>query len=98
VSFLGLLLYVSLDFANPLMPGAVCFDPDRSVDGVGRARVCAVVSLVLVGFVETTPTMAPPRSIALRASTPVTVTGGLRFAPRARTHIPFDSEGASEEH
>jgi len=27
-------LYVTLDFANPLMPGAVNFDPDESVEGV----------------------------------------------------------------
>jgi hypothetical protein len=27
-------LYVTLDFANPLMPGAVNFDPDGSVEGL----------------------------------------------------------------
>jgi hypothetical protein len=31
---LPLLLYVALDFANPLMPGAVCFDPNASIEGV----------------------------------------------------------------
>jgi hypothetical protein len=36
VVFLALVLYVGLDFANPLMPGAVCFDAADSVDGVGR--------------------------------------------------------------
>jgi hypothetical protein len=29
-----ILLYVALDFANPLMPGAVSFAPAASVDGV----------------------------------------------------------------
>jgi hypothetical protein len=35
-----LLLYVSADFSNPMMPGAVSFDPDESVSAVrvDRAR------------------------------------------------------------
>ena len=37
-----LLLYVSLDFANPLMPGAVTFDPSGSVDGLRAPRVRVV--------------------------------------------------------
>jgi hypothetical protein len=36
-----LILYVSLDFANPMMPGAVSFDPDDSVEAIrpDRSRV-----------------------------------------------------------
>lgn len=36
-----LLVYVAVDFANPLMPGAVSFNPDDSVEGVraSQARV-----------------------------------------------------------
>jgi hypothetical protein len=34
-----LLIYVTLDFSNPLMPGAVNFDADDSVDGVHGERV-----------------------------------------------------------
>ena len=30
----ALVRYVALDFANPLMPGAVNFDPDTSGDGI----------------------------------------------------------------
>ena len=33
-----LILYVSLDFANPMMPGAVSFDPDDSVEAVRPDR------------------------------------------------------------
>jgi hypothetical protein len=33
-----LVLYVCLDFANPLMPGAVTFDADESVEGVRAER------------------------------------------------------------
>ncbi len=37
---LALLLYVTLDFGNPLMPGAVSFDPSESVEAMqgGGAR------------------------------------------------------------
>ncbi|MBI2158262.1 MAG: hypothetical protein HYU26_15380, partial [Candidatus Rokubacteria bacterium] len=34
-----LLLYVALDFSNPLMPGAVSFDPDDSVEAVRAGRL-----------------------------------------------------------
>jgi hypothetical protein len=36
-----ILIYVTLDFANPLMPGAVNFDAEDSVDGVHAERVRA---------------------------------------------------------
>ena len=41
-------LYVALDFANPLMPGAVCFDAGDTVDAVRghRPRVTAVPAVV----------------------------------------------------
>lgn len=38
VLVLLVLVYVSLDFANPLMPGAVSFDADDSVEGVHADR------------------------------------------------------------
>ena len=33
-----LLMYVGLDFANPMMPGAVSFDPSECVEGVHLER------------------------------------------------------------
>lgn len=36
---LMLLIYAVLDFANPLMPGAVTFDAEDSVEGVRAERV-----------------------------------------------------------
>jgi hypothetical protein len=36
--FVFLLLYVLLDFSNPLMPGAVNFDADGSIEGVPHHR------------------------------------------------------------
>ena len=41
-------LYVALDFANPLMPGAACFDAGDTVDAVRghRLRVTALPAVV----------------------------------------------------
>jgi hypothetical protein len=36
---LVLVLYVGLDFANPLMPGAMEFDVEDTVDGLRASRV-----------------------------------------------------------
>jgi hypothetical protein len=36
-----LLLYVALDFANPMMPGAVSFDPGDCVEGAHLERARA---------------------------------------------------------
>lgn len=36
---LALLLYLALDFGNPLMPGAVSFDADESVDAMRGGEV-----------------------------------------------------------
>ncbi|HEX9818185.1 MAG TPA: hypothetical protein VGD07_01035 [Methylomirabilota bacterium] len=38
LGLLALLLYVSVDCANPMMAGAVCFDPDTCVEAVTHAR------------------------------------------------------------
>ena len=38
LGLLALLLYVSVDCANPMMAGAVCFDPDACVEAVTHAR------------------------------------------------------------
>ncbi|MBI1737585.1 MAG: hypothetical protein HYR51_20630 [Candidatus Rokubacteria bacterium] len=46
------LLYVALDFTNPLIPGAVSFDPEACTEGArierGRAAVVATPALPLV--------------------------------------------------
>lgn len=54
-----LLIYVTLDFSNPLMPGAVNFDADDSVDGVHAERVRA----------DRYQTVAVPAPILLVAAT-----------------------------
>ncbi|MBI2014339.1 MAG: hypothetical protein HYS77_02180, partial [Candidatus Rokubacteria bacterium] len=41
LAILCVVLYVVLDFSNPLIPGAVSFDPDESVEAVRAGRVAA---------------------------------------------------------
>jgi hypothetical protein len=49
-AMLFLVCYLAADFANPLMPGAVNFDANESVDGVrverGRSEAPALVAIV----------------------------------------------------
>ena len=95
---LAILLYVAADFANPLMPGAVCFDPDESVDGVGRPRASAVSTPALTtpaGPVVSLPPPPPPPAAAhgpmfadARAAGP---------APRARTALPLLSDRSADD-
>ncbi|HXG03343.1 MAG TPA: hypothetical protein VNO23_08040 [Candidatus Binatia bacterium] len=67
VPALVLLLYVALDFANPLMPGAVNFDAGSSVEAVRLERAWSSR-----GLVAATPAVPPPLAVsAALASTPV---------------------------
>ncbi len=46
-----ILLYVTLDFANPMMPGAVMFNPDDTIEGVYVERVRPQSPAVAVALV-----------------------------------------------
>lgn len=62
---LVLLLYVALDFANPLMPGAVSFDAETSVEAVRPERVWSPRALV-----GAMPSALPPLALADLAPAP----------------------------
>src|SRR5262245_62274725 len=90
-SILALLLHLSLDFANPNMPGALCFDPDQSVDAIrtearadAPATVLAVRSPQPPAAAIAPPPPEVPRSAA--ASIASRVTWSLR--PRALLSVP----------
>ncbi len=91
-----LLAYVALDFANPLMPGAVTFDPDDSVEAVRAGHVPAPdavpsVSEPLVPAVVRAPTPRCAIARAARAArTPRERLAHLRRAP-APSSIPARS-------
>ena len=82
---LTLLLYVTLDCANPLMAGAVCFDPDTSVEAVTFARsfpsAGASLTAPVVGVVPPAPT---PARLGVGAGVSVAPAPAGAVAPRAR--------------
>lgn len=73
-----LLLYVSLDFSNPLMPGAVSFDPGESTEGVHLQRLRADN---LLSFVVPAPT--PPAADVRSRPQPLVIRILATSAPRA---------------
>jgi hypothetical protein len=80
-----LLLYVAADFSNPMMPGAVSFDPSASVDGVradrARADDTALPPPVAVGPVRLVlETAAAPSPLARARITPLARTPISRLA------------------
>jgi hypothetical protein len=70
---LFVLLWVVLDFANPLMPGAVRFTAEESVAGVHAERVRPGTPAV---------TTAPAPSLASPAAAPGNAAVLMRPAPR----------------
>ena len=93
---LAILLYVAADFANPLMPGAVCFDPDESVDGVGRPRASVIAAPAPAGAagVAAAPAALPPvtlHAVSCRDAR------AARPAPRARAALPLVSDRPSDD-
>jgi hypothetical protein len=96
LAFAALLLYVAADFANPLMPGAVCFDPDESVDGLARARSSAVMLPVVSAAARTAAAAAPPPVTAHR-STPYPESRAVHAVPRARAALPLLSDRSSDD-
>jgi hypothetical protein len=97
LSFLALVLYVAADFANPLMPGAVCFDPNESVDGVARARSSTIVPPVLSGAPgPATPLPAPP-PVTAPSFIACPAAGAAATPPRARAALPLVSDRSSDD-
>jgi len=94
-----LLLYVSLDVANPLMPGAVQF-VDGSVEVVqaDRARAESIVAPALLAHV---PTLGRPHVVVqtLSRSHPMTVDHRQTLLPARRPPDALsDPASPSEDH
>lgn len=90
-----LLVYVSLDFANPFMPGAVSFESGFvEAAGADRHRPAAA----------TAATVSPPRSgpvLAPERPLPPTRPGSVRrrILPRARHGMPsLDLASPADDH
>jgi hypothetical protein len=75
---LSLLLYITLDFSDPNLPGALNFDLDSSVDGVHTqlrghptiAKGATVPAPVFVQEVTTPKTHTAPRRVSVIVRTP----------------------------
>lgn len=87
------LLYLALDFSNPMLRGAFSFNPDHSVDGVRAEppgeRIASPAALLLPEHVRVDPKPPAPRVVREAVAIP-------RFTPRAAPfrHAP---RGASPE-
>jgi hypothetical protein len=64
----ALLLYLALDCANPLMPGAVCFDPEASVEALSRGRPPSPA--VAAARPDVLPPRAGEAALARRSTSP----------------------------
>lgn len=93
-----LLAYLALDFANPLMPGAVSFDPDDSVEAVrgGHAPAPDAVSFVGEPLVPAVVRAPPPRCSIARAAR-ATRTPRERLAHLRRAPAPSATPARSSE-
>jgi hypothetical protein len=81
----ALLLYVALDLANPLMPGALCFDAEQSIEAVGRAR--SAVAVPAVTAMPVSHAVVPPPPVrAWRPAKPAAPPPDAG-APRARAAL-----------
>jgi hypothetical protein len=84
---LPLLAWFILDFSNPLLPGAVCFDPDDSVEAVRTTAPAAEAPPAAVG-VRSPVISAPDVRPSWRAPHPADRLPRLPFrlamSPRSR--------------
>lgn len=100
LAVLFLLLYVALDFGNPLMPGAVSFDPEDCVEAVRAGRVTAPADGVAVAPAPAPPRFEPVRSADLPLA-PVPAPGPPRERLAHARRIPAPAAAAarlSEDH
>jgi len=82
----AILVYVTLDLSLPAMPGAFVFEPDDSVESIGRGRLVAKIAVVPAPA-SFLPSSQPPADLRhrLRASRGVRPMGRrlVSWLPRA---------------
>ena len=99
LAILFFLLYVAFDFANPLMPGAVSFDPNDSVEAVRASQARA--GAATVATVPRTPERlrAPGEARPVVRAEPVILPPRERLGHRRRAPAPAPPPPqASEDH
>jgi hypothetical protein len=94
----AILLYVTLDFADPMIPGALNFDADQSVDGVYAKDVREHAPSVAVSARPDVGVVADGdrRPVSARAVTPsvhhsvARITGPRTLVSESRSSSPDD--------
>ena len=80
------------------MPGAVCFDPDESVDGLARARSSAIVPPALTAAAGAAAALAPPPPpVTVHRPTPFLEGRAVHAIARARAALPLVSDRSSDD-
>jgi hypothetical protein len=99
LGFLLVLLYLSLDLSNPLMPGALSFEAADSVDAAGRVRVrsdavAAPASAPRASRLDraAAPPLARARPAPLVARPVVSVAGPRAHLPESTPGSPTDDD------
>lgn len=97
---LAVLAYLCLDFANPMIPGAVSFEPDESVEGVwgdrGRCDAAALRPPPALASVQVEP---PPGLPAARPRRLVPSTRPERPGHLGRSRLtPSDTAASADDH
>lgn len=99
---LCLLLYVFLDFSNPMIPGAVSFDPEECTDGIGTARGAGAWAVKLVAPLPVRSVEAleqqPPARPGRRAASVVSELHPWLAQVRRAQAAPADPASTSEDH
>jgi hypothetical protein len=96
-----LLLYVSADFANPLLPGAVQLDPGESIDAVYRSHPGHLSSPALAHWRQPEPPAIQDRvRIGPLGSSLLALPGWHWFLPHRPPRQPADDLTAfsTEDH
>jgi hypothetical protein len=93
---LTLLLYLTLDCANPMMAGAVGFDPDTCVEAVTHARPLAPTGVASATHVVD-PAVLRLACPVRRSSIPVASGGGVDVPPRARAGLALVADASPED-
>jgi hypothetical protein len=95
---LVLLVYLSLDLANPLMPGALRFDPDASVEAVrahGQRHAPPLPAMPAGGLPLDPERLAPAAAVGLGAApapSPLDWLVTIRRSHQASAPPPHPSE------
>lgn len=94
-----LLLCLGPDFASPMVPGAFCFDPETSVDGMRAPRArTPVVAVASVAPTARLPEVAAIQPLLRRSPTAAPIAAALLPSRGAYPPAAADPGAAADDH